>query len=292
MSMARWLWPTLPAAAVITAIAGIAAWAFWWEPSSLRVTQHAVELSRWPSNCDDLRIAVLADLHVGSPYIGLDSLSEIVTATRAAQPDLVLLAGDYVSQGVVGGTFVAPEAAARVLHPLRQSAPVFAVLGNHDWWLDSDRVRHALQSVDIAVLDDASTTLRLGACTLSLVGVSDFWEGPHDVDRALAGVADSDTTVLFTHNPDLFDAVPDHVELTIAGHTHGGQVYIPGLGRPIVPSAFGERFAAGHIVEHGRHLFVSTGIGTSIIPIRFLVAPEVSVLRIRHTRTGGPRSQS
>jgi predicted MPP superfamily phosphohydrolase len=82
------------------------------------------------------------------------------------------------------------------------------------------------------------------------------------------------------HNPDLFPEIPARVTLTIAGHTHGGQVYIPGIGRPIVPSQFGERFAVGHIVESGRHMFVSSGLGTSIIPVRFLVPPEVSVLQL------------
>jgi predicted MPP superfamily phosphohydrolase len=84
--------------------------------------------------------------------------------------------------------------------------------------------------------------------------------------------------VLFTHNPDVFPAVPGGVTLTIAAHTHGGQVYLPGIGRPVVPSEFGERFAIGHVVEEGRHLFVSSGVGTSILPVRFLVPPEISVL--------------
>ena len=75
--------------------------------------------------------------------------------------------------------------------------------------------------------------------------------------------------------------MPARVALTVAGHTHGGQVYLPGIGRPIVPSSFGERFAIGHVVEDGRHLFVSPGTGTSILPVRFLVPPEISVLSLR-----------
>jgi predicted MPP superfamily phosphohydrolase len=87
--------------------------------------------------------------------------------------------------------------------------------------------------------------------------------------------------VAFTHNPDLFPDVPARVALTIAGHTHGGQVFLPWLGRPVVPSRYGERYAIGHVVENGRHLFVSPGLGTSIVPVRFRVPPEVSVLILR-----------
>ena len=100
------------------------------------------------------------------------------------------------------------------------------------------------------------------------------------LDAALSRVPESEPVVLFTHNPDIFPQVPARVSLTVAGPTHGGQVYLPGLGRPIVPSEYGERFAIGHVVEDGRHLFVSPGLGTSILPVRFLVPPEVSVLRL------------
>jgi uncharacterized protein len=90
--------------------------------------------------------------------------------------------------------------------------------------------------------------------------------------------------VAFTHNPDIFPEIPSRVVLTVAGHTHGGQVYIPGIGRPITPSKYGQRYAIGHVVEGDRHLFVSSGLGTSILPVRFLVPPEVSVLTISSAR--------
>jgi hypothetical protein len=141
-------------------------------------------------------------------------------------------------------------------------------------------VRKALEAVSIPVLDDRASPISHGSCHFWLAGVSDWWEGPHDVVRALEAVPPDAPTILFTHNPDLFPEVPPRVTLTIAGHTHGGQVYLPGIGRPIVPSAYGERFAIGHIVEGERHLFVSSGLGTSIIPVRFLVPPEVSILTL------------
>ena len=122
--------------------------------------------------------------------------------------------------------------------------------------------------------------LKFHQAQFTLVGVSDYWEGPHDVSKALVGVDLAHPVILVTHNPDIFPDLPDSIDLAIAGHTHGGQVAVPWWGRPIVPSQFGERYAIGHIVESDRHLFVSPGIGTSILPVRFRVPPEVSVVTI------------
>ena len=121
----------------------------------------------------------------GSPFQGIGKLRETVELTQAAAPDLILLAGDYVIHGVIGGDFTSPEEIADTLSGLRAPAGVFAVLGNHDWWLDAERVRSALERVEIPVLEDAATPIRHGDCSFWLVGVSDYWEGPHDVDVAL-----------------------------------------------------------------------------------------------------------
>ena len=114
-----------------------------------------------------------------------------------------------------------------------------------------------------------------------MAGISDLWTGRHDVATALAAVEnDGAPVILMTHNPDVFPVVPDRVALTLAGHTHGGQVRLPFIGRPIVPSRFGARFAAGHVVEGDRRLFVATGLGTSILPVRFRVPPAVALLTV------------
>jgi predicted MPP superfamily phosphohydrolase len=267
----------------VSAAGSLSVWGFWLEPASLRNEDHTLELPGWPPECAGFRIAVLADLHVGSPFNGLANLEEVVALTRNAAPDLVLLAGDYVIHGVLGGSFEPPEAVAEALGRLAAPAGVYAVLGNHDWWLDAARVRAALEDVSIPVLEDRAVPIARGSCRLWLAGVSDYWEGRHDVVAALREVPEGATAIAFTHNPDVFPDIPARVALTIAGHTHGGQVYLPGIGRPIVPSVYGERYAIGHVEESGRHLFVSSGVGTSIVPVRFLVPPEVSVLTVRPT---------
>jgi len=272
--------------AVVASIACVAValgvWAFWVEPASLRIVGHPLAIATWPVACGELRVAVLADLHVGSPFNDLAKLRDVVARTNAAAPDLVLLAGDYVIQGVIGGRFVAPEAAAAVLAGLHAPLGVFAVLGNHDWMLGAPRVRAALEGVRIPVLDDDGVAVTRRDCRFRLIGISDLWMGPHDVKRALASVAGPGPTIVFTHNPDLFPVIPTSVDLVVAGHTHGGQVDLPLVGRLVVPSSFGARYAAGHVVENGHHLFTSTGIGTSIVSVRFRVPPEISLLVVRH----------
>jgi uncharacterized protein len=256
-------------------------WAFSLEPASLKNENYEIVLPSWPAACDGIRVAVLADLHVGSPYNGVDKLARIVDLTDAAKPDLILLAGDFVVGSVLGGSFVEPEIIAKGLSRLSAPLGVFAVLGNHDHWRNAKRVENALKAARIQVLEDTAVIVASGQCKFWLAGLSDFLEGLHAYQTLFANLPRGAPVLALTHNPDVFPLVPAAVSLTFAGHTHGGQVYLPILGRLIVPSIYGQRYAIGHIVEQGRHLFVSPGLGTSILPVRFLMPPEVSVVTIR-----------
>ena len=272
----------------LVGLAALGLWAFWLEPASLHNENHVITLPSWPAKCDGVRVALLADLHVGSPFNGTDKLERIVDMTLAAKPDLILLLGDYVIHRVVGGKFIAPEKIARSLSRLSAPAGVFAVLGNHDRWYFAKQIENAITGAGISVLEDAAVSVRSRQCEFWLVGLSDFLTGPRDYRAVLAKLPLHEPALAFTHNPDLFPVVPGNVDLIFAGHTHGGQVYFPGIGRLIVPSRYGQRYAIGHIVENGRHLFVSPGLGTSILPVRFLVPPEVSVVTIRSASSGRP----
>ena len=254
-------------------------WAAWLEPASLRTDDVALNLPLRSSRA--LRVAVLTDLHVGSPFNGLRKLRAVVDRSNAANPDIVCILGDLVIKGVIGGSFVPPETIAAELGRLRAPAGIVAVLGNHDGWFDHDRVVRALDAHGVRVIEDTAVRLDTGAGPVWAAGLSDLWTGRHDIDAALARVpADGTPVLLLTHNPDVFPMVPARVTLTLAGHTHGGQVRLPLFGPPIVPSRFGRRFASGHVVEGGRHLYVATGVGTSILPVRFLVPPAVTILNL------------
>lgn len=261
-------------------------WGFWLEPRALVVRTTTIPLAGWPAEDNDLRVALLGDLHTGSPWNGLDKLRDIVARTNAARPHLVLLLGDYLS-GAPGGQRLSPEQIGSVLGGLRAPLGVYAILGNHDYGFNGPRVRGALSRAGVTVLEDEAVRLGGGSgapgadAPFWLVGVTDLERAPHDLLAALAMVSDDAPVIVFMHNPDLFPEIPARVTLTLAAHTHGGQVRLPFVGRPIVPSIYGQRYAAGHVVEDGRHLFVTTGLGTSIIPVRFLVPPVVDILELR-----------
>ena len=260
------------------------AWGFWWEPQRLVVTRSELTLPGWPKELAGLKVALLSDLHVGSPFWDLAALSRLVERTNAEQPDLVLLAGDYQVNDIPGGVFVAPEDIAQGLGRLHAPLGVFAVLGNHDWWNDGERTRRAFEAHGVRVLEESSVSLQHAGKSFFLVGLADQITRPSDPAAALASSPPGAPTLLLVHEPDVFESFPRlglAPTLTLAGHTHGGQVWLPLLGRRVVPSEFGQRYAYGHVVESGRHLFVTSGVGTSVLPVRFFVPPEIAMLTLR-----------
>jgi predicted MPP superfamily phosphohydrolase len=255
-------------------------WAFWLEPQRLVVHEETLDVPHWPEELRGFRLALLSDLHVGSPYWGLADLERLVERVNQERPELVLLAGDYMINGIQFGEWVDPESIARVLAGLDAPLGVVAVLGNHDWWSDGQRVRRAFESAGIVVLENESRAIQRGDQRFHVVGLADQLTRRVRLDPALAGVPEGSPFLLLAHEPDVFVRVPERASLTLAGHTHGGQVRLPLIGRPVIPSRYGQRFAAGHIVEEGRHLFVTTGVGTSVFPVRFGVPPEIAILNL------------
>lgn len=255
-------------------------WGFVIEPDRLTVKETKIGLAGWPASLASLKIAVVSDLHVGSPHVDTEKLQQVVSTINGQNPDLILIAGDFVIQDVIGGHFVEPEVIADKLKGLRARLGVFAVIGNHDWWYDGERVMRALDGAGVRVLENDVVQIRQDDQALWLVGLADLWTRTPDITGALQKVSDDSPVIVLTHNPDIFPMIPSRVILTIAGHTHGGQVNLPFFGRRIVPSHYGERYAIGHIQEAGHHLFVTPGVGTSMIPVRFRVPPEISILTL------------
>jgi predicted MPP superfamily phosphohydrolase len=266
--------------ALLCCLAFLAIWAFVIEPSRLVLRETRITLPSWPANLKGMRIAVISDLHAGSPNITIEKIHQIVEMTNSAQPDLVLLPGDFVIQGVPGGRFMEPEVIASALKELRARLGVFATLGNHDWWYNGQRVKRALENAGITALENDAARIERDGAIIWMAGIGDKWTGKPDIASTLARVNDDAPIIALTHNPDIFPSIPARVALTIAGHTHGGQVSLPIIGRPIVPSDYGQRYASGYIVEGSKRLFVTTGVGTSILPVRFRVPPEISLLTI------------
>jgi uncharacterized protein len=256
--------------------AAAAAWAGWIEPRRLVTTRHTLHLPRWPSRLDGLRLGVLSDLHAGVPHAGRPAIARAVERLNDERPDVVLLLGDFVDATIWGGR-LEPGIVARELAALTAPLGTFAVLGNHDWRRAGDGMWRALTEVGIRVLENEAVELENG---VFVAGLADLRSRRPDLPGALADVAPDAPVILLAHDPDVFPYVPERVALTLSGHTHGGQIAIPRLRSMAIPSRYGERYARGHIVEHGRHLFVSSGLGTSGLPMRAFVPPEVVVLEL------------
>jgi predicted MPP superfamily phosphohydrolase len=283
----KWLLPALLVAVVFVTID-----AFWFEPDSLLVVDHALDLPGWPRTLDGFRIAAVGDVHAGAPFIDEAKLEDIVRRIDAANPDLIVWLGDYVIQGVAGGKFMEPEKVARILSSARARHGQVAVIGNHDRWLDPARVERAFLTAGIPFLRWGSIEIAVNGERIHVYGLDDFelspnyWVNFRATRAKWDDIPATEPILVLSHSPDVFPSLPSRVALTLASHTHGGQVRLPLLGSLIVPSSFGQRYARGFIVEEGRRLFVNTGIGTSIIPVRFGVPPEISILTLRAPATG------
>jgi predicted MPP superfamily phosphohydrolase len=271
----------LLAVLALAALLPLGVWSIAVEPGRLAVTEVELAPARWPRGRPPLRIAALSDVHAGAPHVDEAKLRLVVDSVNAREPDLVVLLGDYVIHGVLGGRVMSPERIAHELSRLRARHGVLAVLGNHDHWLGATRVRRAFAAAGIPLIDDRALRVDAPDGAFWVAGIPDLWTGWPNLNRLLAGVPEDAALIAITHNPDIFPYVPARVSLVLAGHTHGGQVRLPLLGAPIVPSSFGQRFARGNVVENGRHLFVTSGLGTSILPLRLGVAPEIAVVTLR-----------
>lgn len=250
------------------------------EPRRLIARHVSLELPHWPASLDGIKIVAVSDVHAGAPYITPKHLDELVDLINREQPDVVVLLGDFVIQGVMGGRFIAPEDIASHLSQIHARLGVYAVLGNHDNWYGSPIVTAALTHVGIRVLSNSVVRLDFHDGAFWLAGLQDFASARPSIEGTLSQISDNSPVIVMTHNPDVFPLIPASVSLTLAGHTHGGQVNLPGFGALIVPSRYGQRYASGHIRESDRDLYVTTGVGTSIIPVRFRVTPEIVALNL------------
>jgi len=256
-------------------------WGFFIEPNRLVVRQETIEIDNWPQSLDGLRIAVISDIHVGGSFIDDKKLRSIVDRTNQLQPDIIILLGDYMSSNGWIRRRVEPEVFAPILKNFSAPLGTYSVLGNHDSWYDGQKVRVGLEQNGIKVLENEVVQINTRGTSFWLVGLADLWTRPQLIPETLAKVPEGQTVIALTHNPDIFPRLPARVPLLLAGHTHGGQVRFPLIGSVVESSRFGERYERGHVFENNHHLFVTTGIGTSIMPVRFGVPPEIVLLTLK-----------
>lgn len=270
-----------------------AADAFALEPGfGLVVNEWTVSHADWPRNAPTLRIGILTDIHAVEPWMPARRIGAIADRLNEMKPDLIVLLGDYVNAlRPRYYTSIVPVAEwVAALKALNAPLGVHAVLGNHDWWSgEVDNIRRAFDRAGIVLLENCAIKVRRGDDHLWIAGLSDQLiynsRGVDDLKVTLGYVTDKAPAILLAHEPDIFAHVPSCVMLTLAGHTHGGQVYIPLIGRPAIRGGPYTKYAHGHIVEDGRHMVVSSGLGLSHLPVRFLVPPEIAMVTLRGVET-------
>ncbi|MGJ8635910.1 MAG: metallophosphoesterase [Phycisphaerales bacterium] len=262
------------------------------EPWGIQVREYVIPVEGLAASLDGLRIVQVSDTHLG-PRIPESFIVGAYAKAMELNPDLIVLTGDHVHDGTKEN-----QRAAELCEPLVHACPmgVIGVLGNHDWWGDGPRLSRMLGDVGVRMIDNDRVWIDVktrsvvdedpGEGALAFVGIGDLTDGVVDVDQAFEGVRDETARIVLAHNPDtaeihaLARAGSPRVDLMVSGHTHGGQVKIPFIGTPIVPSWYGQKYAGGLVDGPAFRVLISRGVGMSMLPVRVGVPPEISVITL------------
>ncbi len=273
--------------AIVGGAAAAGAWGFFAEARWFEVTRRQIPIRGLAPELDGLRIVQLSDIHHGT-WMSARWVQQIVDVSNSLSPDVVALTGDYVYRG---SEYAAPV--ARLLAGLSPRIGTVGVMGNHDWWDGGIACREAFSRERIPLIDNGrrfiTTDKRLVADAtegLCLAGVGDLWEDKCNYRSALGGISGGMPRILLSHNPDVAEE-PEflrggyRVDLMLAGHTHGGQIRLPGFGAPVTNSRFGQKYAKDLVEGPICPVFISRGLGMTVMPVRFGVRPEIAVIELR-----------
>ncbi len=261
--------------AVIVMLLGGKAWHDTMRAPDVLRTQ--VVLHGYPENAAPVTAALISDIHVAGPDMPPERLDRIVEQINALEPDIVLIAGDLVSEKRTGTHIYTPEQIIGPLAGLTAPLGVVVVPGNHDHWYDWEGLRSELRSRGIVTLQNES--VQVGP--LAIGGVDDAYTRRDDLSAVIDQMQDlQGGRLILTHSPDITPQVPADISLTLAGHTHCGQISLPFIGAPAYMSAYDDRFACGEIVEGGKTIIVGAGLGTSLLPMRFGTRSEIWLVEL------------
>ncbi len=284
-------WFGITVAAFALFIAALAAYSYYVGAREFAVVEESVEVPNWNPELNGFRVLAISDIHAGSNYAPEERLRYMVDQANAQNADIIVLLGDYVSEskldrnrlnlpdGETGSELRIPVATfAEIFGGFRARHGVFAVIGNHDNWHNGSKIRAELERVGITVLENEIAEVNVAENIVRIWGIEDLWKNRRVPTEPFDGLADNRNMIAITHNPDSLLQAPSQIALMFAGHSHGGQMNWPFFG-PIA-AVNDARFMDGHAVVDGKHVYVTSGVGTSVIPFRFRVPPEIAVVTI------------
>lgn len=252
-------------------------WSFLVEPGLL--TENLQTKNKWSSK--NIKIAFFSDLHAGSPLIDEKYLINLVERINSHSVDIVLIGGDLLINGVIGGKFMEITRVVQHLKKLKAPLGKYVVLGNHDWWSDAVKIKRELSLNGFVVLENESQLIDIeNGQKMNLIGIGDRFTNHSDPIKAFSQISEKYPSIVFMHDPASLFEIKNKFFLALAGHTHGGQVYVPGIGAIITPTDAPRAWAKGWTEFELGSLYVSQGIGTSILPVRMNAPPEFLILSL------------
>lgn len=242
------------------------------EANSISVENIKIKLKRLPKELDGFRLIHLSDIH-HSPFTSLEHISRVVKVSNLLKPDMFVLTGDYVSHET---EYIAPV--AEVLAKLKAEHGIYACLGNHDHWTDAELVTHLFRGEGINLLINEGLRFEARGTRFWLAGVDDLMVGKTDVKAALRGSKEDEFKLLLAHNPQIVRrAARYNVDLMLSGHTHGGQVKLRDEEKRILPR---RKLSSGLHRRQNTQVYITRGIGTVVLPVRYQCPPEISVIEL------------
>lgn len=258
-----------------TSVLGLCAGYPLWEARHYAVSKFTIPVPRLPAAFEGFKVTFIADTHFG-PFAPISYIAQIVQGANALGSPLIVLGGDYVYRSA---KYIEPVMAE--LGKLRAPLGVYAVPGNHDNSAGRQLTTRSLAANGIMEIRNKGHWISLGGERLRLCGIDDLWTGVPRIPEALGDAKDKDCCLLVSHNPDVAEGLADpRVSLVLSGHTHGGQMNLPIIGSPIIPSAFGQKYAYGLVQAPNVRAFVTCGTGTIFPPIRINRPPEIALLTL------------
>ena len=292
-SLARRFWSSL-----LTACWAVCVWAFLIEPETLVVRRVTIESATWTG--PPLRIGLISDTHVGSPHVDAARVGRIVARMNGERPDMVVLLGDYVGGHARSAARTEADranirAGIKAFANLSPPFGVAAVFGNHDWWYDGADIERTFAAAGIPILENRSIPITRPRGAFWIAGLADQVSERRQPSftEALRDVPTDAPVIAIGHRPDIFFTAPARLAVTLVGHSHCGQINLLPIGRPFTAGPGSARWPCGAYDEGGRKLYVTGGVGVSILPARLRAPPEIVVVTLKSkSKSGAPGARA